>query len=232
MKAKQMEGQWVAESTCRELHNQLQDMVGRPRRVPRAPDQGRRHRDHDQGGRRRRPAGGDQLHAPATSRPRRSTSPTYGPKPTQEQVFKDSAELMTSVFDGYNVASSRTASRDPARRTRWTARRRCPGWRHAMERLFEVITSATRRRRCRRRAPGTPRHPPPRPLPRAAPPHSPSARALPLTARGVHLDARDLQRADPRPPRRRQEAKRDEPLVQKDEVIGMMPGAHLDRDHR
>ena len=107
MKAKQMEGQWVAEMTKRrELHNQLQDMVGSLRVACRV-----------------RPIKGDETAitikqdggadpkvvinymGPGDKPAEKSFDFThvYGPKSTQEQVFKDSAELMTSVLDGYNV---------------------------------------------------------------------------------------------------------------------------------
>ena len=107
MKAKQMEGQWVAEMTKRrELHNQLQDMVGSLRVACRV-----------------RPIKGDETAitikqdggadpkvvinymGPGDKPAEKQFDFThvYGPKSTQEQVFKDSAELMTSVLDGYNV---------------------------------------------------------------------------------------------------------------------------------
>ena len=108
MKAKQMEGQWVAEMTKRrELHNQLQDMVGSLRVACRVrPIKG----DDTAITIKESTSGGDpqvviNYMGPGDKPAEKQFDFThvYGPKSTQEQVFKDSAELMTSVLDGYNV---------------------------------------------------------------------------------------------------------------------------------
>ena len=110
MRATQIEGQWMAEAMKRrELHNQLQDMVGslrvacrvRPFKDPSTPTSIEI----------KKPAGDDpkvivrQEDAPG-GKPLVKEFPfthVYGPESTQEQVFEDSEPLMTSVLDGFNV---------------------------------------------------------------------------------------------------------------------------------
>ena len=110
MRAKQIEGQWMAEAMKRkELHNQLQDMVGSLRvacRVRPFKDAGTPTSIEI-----KKPAGDDpkvvvrQEDAPG-GKPLVKEFPfthVYGPESTQEQVFEDSEPLMTSVLDGFNV---------------------------------------------------------------------------------------------------------------------------------
>jgi kinesin family protein C2/C3 len=139
-----MEGQWVAEMTKRrELHNQLQDMVGSLRVACRV-----------------RPIKGDETAitikqdggadpkvvinymGPGDKPAEKQFDFThvYGPKSTQEQVFKDSAELMTSVLDGYNVCIFAYGQSGSGKTHTMDGSKEMPGLApRAMERLFEVI---------------------------------------------------------------------------------------------
>jgi len=105
-RAVEFEKQWVSESKQRkELHNQLEEMVGNLRVYARV-----------------RPAAASELEGPLSvelkgadqvivkdhdddrkDSKRYMFTHVYGPLSTQEDVFKDTRTLMTSVLDGYNV---------------------------------------------------------------------------------------------------------------------------------
>ena len=262
MKAKQMEGQWVAEMTKRrELHNQLQDMVGSLRVACRVrPIKG----DDTAITIKESTSGGDpqvviNYMGPGDKPAEKQFDFThvYGPKSTQEQVFKDSAELMTSVLDGYNVCISRTpweASRRGARSdTRSpTQRSPCPspstgtasGLRQdAHDGRLEGDARAGAARdgaplrgdqgarlgvegAAAAEPPGAPSAPASFPLPRAAPPHSPSASRPPSPQHEVFISMLEIYNERIRD--LLGDGKKQKEMnfsVQKDEVIGMMcPG--------
>ena len=188
MKAKQMEGQWVAEMTKRrELHNQLQDMVGSLRVACRVrPIKG----DDTAITIKESTSGGDpqvviNYMGPGDKPAEKQFDFThvYGPKSTQEQVFKDSAELMTSVLDGYNVCIFAYGQSGSGKTHTMDGSKEMPGLApRAMERLFEVIKE-------RDSASKVP--PPPRP------PTRPSATRLPSPFPAPHRPIHPPPRALP-----------------------------------
>ena len=233
MKAKQMEGQWVAEMTKRrELHNQLQDMVGSLRVACRVrPIKG----DDTAITIKESTSGGDpqvviNYMGPGDKPAEKQFDFThvYGPKSTQEQVFKDSAELMTSVLDGYNVCIFAYGQSGSGKTHTMDGSKEMPGLApRAMERLFEVI----KERDSASKVPPPPSPPDaphgnPPPFPRAAPPHSPSASRPPLPQHEVFISMLEIYNERIRD--LLGDGKKQKEMnfsVQKDEVIGMMcPG--------
>ena len=233
MKAKQMEGQWVAEMTKRrELHNQLQDMVGSLRVACRVrPIKG----DDTAITIKESTSGGDpqvviNYMGPGDKPAEKQFDFThvYGPKSTQEQVFKDSAELMTSVLDGYNVCIFAYGQSGSGKTHTMDGSKEMPGLApRAMERLFEVI----KERDSASKVPPPP-PPPPRqpsslpPTTRAAPPHSPTASRPPRSQHEVFISMLEIYNERIRD--LLGDGKKQKEMnfsVQKDEVIGMMcPG--------
>ena len=143
-KAREMEHQWIAESAKRkELHNKMMDMVGalrvgvRVRPVSKGEKKANAEMAVD--------VDREVIHVKHQTPSGQTTKSfdfthTYGPDCDQDEIFKDTEPLMTSVLDGFNVCIFAYGQSGTGKTHTMEGNEEMPGLApRAVARLFEVM---------------------------------------------------------------------------------------------
>ena len=146
-RAIEFEKQWVAESKLRkELHNQLEEMVGNLRVYCRVRPASKAEQENELSV---EVKGSDKVIVKDHESDRGDTktynfTQVYGMNSTQEEVFKDTETLMTSVLDGYNVCIFAYGQSGTGKTFTMEGNEEHPGLvPRAIARIFEDIQSRT-----------------------------------------------------------------------------------------